>query len=41
MLYQSVEQLQHDLQNVLESTDGRVAKVLDAISARAATASTA
>jgi fructose/tagatose bisphosphate aldolase len=30
MLYQSVQQLHHDLQGVIESTDGRVQKVLDA-----------
>jgi fructose/tagatose bisphosphate aldolase len=34
MLYQSVEQLQHDLRNVLESTDDRVKKVLDPVRLR-------
>ena len=35
MLYQSVQQLDHDLQGVIESTDGRVEKVLDAPRLRA------
>ncbi|MCJ7492330.1 MAG: class II fructose-bisphosphate aldolase [Dehalococcoidia bacterium] len=35
MLYQSVQQLHHDLQGVIESSDGRVQKVVDASRLRA------
>ncbi len=35
MLYQSVQQLHHDLRDVIESTDGRVQKVVDASRLRA------
>jgi fructose/tagatose bisphosphate aldolase len=35
MLYQSIQQLRHDLEGVIEPTDGRIQKVLDASRLRA------